>query len=107
VVNLRGSNDTREWPFTRFFLDKNVEIIQNADRDMDHDKLRDAISEVVSDLPFLEEWSVHRETRIHLDQSDGQIVDYLVNCCGETPEWLRPALNHVPPEKWREHGVRP
>lgn len=86
---------------------KKSQLVRNADRDVDHDELRNAIDEVVSSLSFLDEWGYSREPRIHLEQSSGRIVDYLVEQWCETPEWLQPQLHHVPPDKWREHGVRP
>lgn len=87
---------------------KKDKLIENADRGLDHDLLQEAVDEVVDMFSFLNEWGEYRDTRIHLDSSTGEIVDYLVEECDETPEWLFPQLgSHVPNETWESHGVNP
>lgn len=81
------------------------DLIDKADGGRDHDSLEEAIDEVIDSMPFLAEWGHHRDERIHLDQSTGEVVDYLVEEHNENPAWLKPELSHVPPDTWNDHGV--
>lgn len=80
-------------------------LLDNADGDMDRDRLEDAIDSVVSRYSFLSEWGPHREPRIHLDQGTGDIIDVLVEKCDEEPAWIKPELNHIPPSTWEKYDV--
>lgn len=81
------------------------DLVDNADGDLDRDRMEGEVGAVVDTLPFLIEWGHHEEPRIHLVQETGDIVDYLVEECAEEPAWLKPELHHVPPETWDEHDV--
>lgn len=81
------------------------ELIDRTATTKDHDVVEDAIDKLVNELSFLREWGSSNQSRIHLVQKTGEVVDYLVEHCEEDPTWLKPSLNHVPPEKWEEYGV--
>lgn len=84
---------------------KKSDLLDNADGGLDRDKLETAVDEVVDQCAFLREWGAHRDSRIHLDQSTGKVVDVLVEDCDEHPAWLKPELSHVPRETWLNHDV--
>lgn len=87
---------------------KKDNLINQADGGRDQNLVQEAVEEVVDEFPFLDEWGSYRDTRIHLDSSTGEIVDYLVEECDEPPEWLFPPLgSHVPNETWKAHGINP
>jgi len=86
-------------------MDKS-KLLDNADGDIDRDRLEEVVDDVISRYAFLSEWGSHRDPRIHLDQSTGEIVDVLVSKCDEEPAWLKPELNHIPPDTWEKYGVR-
>ena len=85
---------------------KKSKLLDNADGDMDQDRIEEAVDKVINQYAFLSEWGPHRDTRIHLDQSTGKIVDILVSKCDQEPAWLKPELHHIPPETWENYGVR-
>lgn len=86
---------------------KKSKLLDNADGDLDRDKLEVAVDEVVERFSFVSEWGSQRRSRIHLEQGTGEVVDVLVDLCDEEAAWLKPELHHVPPETWRDHDVTP
>lgn len=83
------------------------DLLDNADGGMDRNRLQEAVEQIVEDLDFLTEWGHYRNTRVHLRQETGEVVHYLVEDCGENPNWIEPSLSHVPNDVWDEYGVTP
>lgn len=87
---------------------KKRDLLDNADCGLDKDVLEQKVEEIIEDFSFLSEWGSHRDTKIHIDQSTGKILEILVERCNEEPEWLFPDLgSHVPNATWEKYGVDP